>query len=115
MADEVVPLYLKNTFGGGFYRYQSSDPTHCAMNIWSLTSKNAVKFLQTILPYLKLKYKQALIGIEFSKTMYPVGRLTKMGHFIPFPKSVLETRMKLMRKIQHYNQTKTGGREHVIY
>ena len=64
MTSETIPQWLSETWGGTYYFYKSKKP-HCKDKwTWFLSSDRAVYFLQIILPYLKLKQKQARIAID---------------------------------------------------
>jgi len=70
-TDEVLTYWLKDTFGGCLSiknRYEGMNPKHKSSNRWILTCRKASKFLELILPYLKLKVPQAKLGIEFQNT-----------------------------------------------
>lgn len=58
-------------FGGSIYEY-SSKPFY----LWEITSKGAANCLNKLLPYLRLKKRQAELAIEFQKLMKKGGRLT---------------------------------------
>lgn len=59
---------LKNIFGGSLIYYKDSFEKHSPTGRWRLTDKKAGLFLKIILPYLRLKKEQAIVGIEFRKS-----------------------------------------------
>lgn len=68
MTDFIVPLFFYEAFGGSYRRYQyngesktQSKDTH----IWGIGGDKAKKILELIWPYLKIKRKQAEVGILF--------------------------------------------------
>jgi hypothetical protein len=60
--DKELIDWLLNTFGGHLSDY-SHRPRHCW--VWRVMGNEAKQFLQSILPYLRIKKKQAEIAIAF--------------------------------------------------
>ena len=74
MTDELIPMMLKNAFGGSIYYYENR-PGWKGIWRWLITSNKALAFLRAIQPYLRLKVAQAEIAIQFQEARHP-NRLT---------------------------------------
>lgn len=59
---------FKGRFGGGIYRGSSRRGVKPWWK-WEATSKAAANFLETILPYSKIKAEQIEVALEFQDTM----------------------------------------------
>ena len=69
-TDGLLPNYLKGLFGGNIRK--STDPRGFAdRECWYAVSAHAAAVLELVLPYLLVKKDQALLAMEFRKT---VGR-----------------------------------------
>lgn len=70
MADPEVPKWLYSKWPGGLTilnapKYnKNAKPTFS----WTLRAEKACAFLRLIFPFLKIKHRQALIGIKFQST-----------------------------------------------
>jgi len=60
--------FLKQTFGGVIYEYQPKMNRAKVMNRWYIYGEDMIVFLKSILPYLRVKTKHSLLGIEFVTT-----------------------------------------------
>lgn len=67
-TDRSAVEYLKDTFGGSITDY-SAKGNHKPISRWSLVSGSAADFLYDLLPYLKLKKKHAMLGIDWQATV----------------------------------------------
>jgi len=65
MSNWESPLWMKNTFGGNYRSYTNLGYGKKVMYTWSMSTKIAGEFLKRILPYLKVKQRQAELAIEF--------------------------------------------------
>ncbi len=54
-------------FGGSLKVSRRSNPMYADIGSWRLCDKSAALLIDAILPYLRLKRRQALIAIEFRK------------------------------------------------
>ena len=73
-TDKRLTLWLKNMFGGHSV-LQSRTRNNKDYYQWRVSSKKASFFLSLILPYLKLKRRQAELGIEFQEPIYQGRRI----------------------------------------
>jgi len=64
ITDGILERF-KDSFGGILHKYKASNRGHSDYWQWRVRSKFAVIFLDTILPYLKIKQGEAKLGIEF--------------------------------------------------
>lgn len=63
----------KELFGGSIYITKRLTERHKQAYYWTARSKTALMFLEKIKPYLFIKKRQAILGIEFSKQLRPHG------------------------------------------
>ena len=64
MASDILPRMLHATFGGNYRTCKRSNPNQSDAHIWALNGRQAVPFLERILPYLILKTDQAKCVLE---------------------------------------------------
>lgn len=102
MTDMEVPLFLYEIFGGGFSIFLR-DGCKASYN-WKATNSRNNNLLRLILPYLKVKKKQAELGLKFIATLRPRGRSKSRGTWKPLPESVIEERRQLQLEISNLNQ-----------
>ena len=57
--------YLKKIWGGGIAKHTTDMEKWKDSYMWTLSLTNLSRFLKEIIPYLKLRKKQAEIGIKF--------------------------------------------------
>lgn len=62
-SNQKILMEIQDLFGGAI-RVQERSPNKTIYN-WSLSSSEAVDFLQTLSPFLKEKLEQALLAIKF--------------------------------------------------
>lgn len=74
MVDPIVPMWLHETFGGSLLYYTRKEANAQPYYRWSTGTKQALSFLEGILPYLKTKRQQVEIAIEFQKLKGATGR-----------------------------------------
>lgn len=97
LTDEFLIHLLQMHFGGEFYIYTRRDkPIWRIVYRWSVNSKKALDFLETIIPYLKIKKPQAEIAIQFQKAIKPRGYypLTDKEQAVREAQSILLKKMK---------------------
>lgn len=63
---KILDLY-KEAFGGQVYEVKTKKSNHRQAYYWKVVSRDANKFLRAIYPYLKLKFLQAELAIEFQE------------------------------------------------
>lgn len=61
--------FLKKTFGGTIYEYQPKGNTKNLYR-WYIYREERMRFLKCILPYLRVKTEQVLLGTEFVITSH---------------------------------------------
>ncbi len=65
---DLVPLWFASMFGGPVYRREQSRPGYPPMWNWRLDCRKAANFLETILPYLKIKHVRAEAAIRLARS-----------------------------------------------
>ncbi|MFA5037987.1 MAG: hypothetical protein WC479_12520 [Candidatus Izemoplasmatales bacterium] len=79
MIDGFIPQWLCDSFGGSILARKGKPPRR-NITQWQIANKQASAFLQTVLPYLRIKKPQAEIAIEFqSKRLQTCGGIGKRG------------------------------------
>lgn len=66
--------WLHSTFGGDLRLKQVRNTNHKQVYIWQLRAKECIPFLEAVLPYLKLKAKQAEIVMAMANTIEVRGK-----------------------------------------
>lgn len=97
-TDEAILRWIKGLFGGSIHECKSENPLHKDSWLWATASRIAESFLRTILPYLRVKKEQTLLGLEFQRG---ISYKTHRGHSLP--QSELERRIRLREKIRELN------------
>ena len=77
MTDKQIPEWLHSMFGGSLYYRDNLNENWKGRHDWRLASQKAAKFLELVLPYLRVKSRQAKIAIRFQK--YRVPHITLSG------------------------------------
>ena len=67
-TDAWICEWLKFAFGGCTYEMKTKN---MPMRKWEIRTKQAGQFLESILPYLRLKKPQAELAIQFQKARNP--------------------------------------------
>lgn len=61
--------YFKEQYGGHTQMLKRRKATWRDQYQWVVSAKNAIQFLYSILPYMKIKKPQALIGIKYQEML----------------------------------------------
>ena len=70
MANKCIPELFMSHFGGSMNGGFKRKPNYKIQWRWTVTNKIAYRFLEKILPYLRLKKNEAILGMEFQKQRY---------------------------------------------
>jgi hypothetical protein len=62
-----ITLLLKEYFGGSYAVYKPGTPRSKPIYRWQVTDKQAVELIRTILPFLTIKRRQALVALELRR------------------------------------------------
>ena len=94
-----VPLRLfKQRYGGQLTRIRRKNPKHRDIYLWMVAAKQCVQVLQDLLPYLRVKRRQALLGLSWQKRMLHQGG----NKGLPArERGARETIMKRMHALNH--------------
>jgi|SRR3990167_411274 len=79
MVSEEVVEWLYKTFGGKIYDHKRKNSKWRDSKRWYIVSQQGGKFLELILPYLKIKHRNAELSIEFLKL--PAKDLRKVDFY----------------------------------
>lgn len=99
-TNEVILRYIKDLIGfGSFYslrpaRYQNQNTKECF--VYQVCSLQAVQVLKEVLLYLKVKKGQAILAIEYARTM-------KRGRK-KIPSKIINKREKINNKLKALNK-----------
>jgi len=84
-----VLMWFHDKFSGGIYKEEHKD-RRVTYYKWMALSKTAACFLSLVVPMLKIKRRQAEIGLEFQKTILPaIGSRGKMTDDIYYKRLAL--------------------------
>jgi len=72
-TNEWIIHQFRFAFGGNIYLRKKTTTKSQAIWAWQTTSKKATRCLEVLLPYLKLKKRQAELAIEMEKRRRPKG------------------------------------------
>jgi hypothetical protein len=64
-TNPIIPELLYKTFGSWLGEYQPKNPHHKKWYVWQATNDKARNAIQALLPYLRLKKRQAELALEF--------------------------------------------------
>lgn len=74
---DITLYWLQSIFGGCVSKRISKNPKRKDVYVWATVSRVAGRFLSIIQPYLKLKYEQAELALEFQRSQgRPNGKYT---------------------------------------
>lgn len=90
---------VNKLFPGCVYSYKPTKLTRKLCWDWRVSSHNAVRFLKTILPYLRIKRVQAVLGIQFQKEKSQAHR---NGGLTPKTLRRRDNMMKQMQQLKKY-------------
>lgn len=65
---------IQSIYKGSIYKQPKLKDHYLQVYVLSLTVENSKKFLNDILPHLRIKYEQAKVALEFSSTVYRRGK-----------------------------------------
>ena len=110
-TDKRIMDWFKNSFGGNLYKRVYDSTNQKNAYCWELVADIGMQFVQKIVPYLKVKRKQAELLLEFRKTFnggsydYLEVKLANGGHGIrkAVKKEVVERRENIYQQLRHLN------------
>ena len=70
MCNPYIPKFFELHFGGRVFTYKKENRRRVWS--WQIANDPAMEFLQTVLPYLRLKKNEAELGIEFRERLQNV-------------------------------------------
>jgi Txe/YoeB family toxin of Txe-Axe toxin-antitoxin module len=99
---EVIE-WLKNSFGGYFHERKFKNDNWKNAYCWTLTDKRVVPFLKKIIPYLKIKRKQAEVILKREKLK---EKLKNMGarKGMVYPEAILKDIKECYLEIKKLNK-----------
>ncbi len=84
-TNKDIIIWLYNKYGGNYYLRPRTNSKWKDTWVWQLSTRQAKSFLELVIPYLKIKYKQAELGLQF----IPLPRKDK-------DKSIMHAQMKIL-------------------
>ena len=91
---------IKNQYGGSIYKMKRRSPKHNNCWLWKVCSREAVKLVKNVYPYLILKKSQAKLILSFDKTISSIN--TGKG----LTKNVVTLRQKIKNKLSYLHKHK---------
>jgi hypothetical protein len=80
MANEFIPRLLQMHFGGNMFVDKKFHGKNKAVSYrWEVVSRQAVDFLVTVYPYLRLKLAEAKLGIDFQNSIQARGSTRRLS------------------------------------
>ena len=99
-TNKTILLYFKKKFGGKLYNNQTAKKSHHTLCWnWTLTTNQALNFLEKVYPYLRIKRDVAKLGIKFQKNM-------KRFRFKKISQKELKRRENIFIKIKEIHSIK---------
>lgn len=107
-TNPLIPQLVCKLFGGSVNINKSRSSkqfkvrplNHRLCLQWCLNGQKACKFLSKILPYLKMKNKQAILAMELQRTK----RVTLGGTIVPLSRALIVWRERQKMKITNLNK-----------
>lgn len=96
MTSKEVLDWMVSNIGGKYYKSKNASVIAKASYNWIMNPIDGSRVLQEALPYLILKKPQAIVFIDYSKTVFPLGTWGKRG----IPDEIYIERQRLY-KIMH--------------
>jgi hypothetical protein len=87
---------LQETYGGKVSRRHSKVGDKYAHLVWNIVSRSALVFLSDILPYLRLKKREAEVAFQFQETVGNRG--TRIGDEVRAEREEIYEDMRAMKK-----------------
>jgi len=97
-TNEWIIQQLKFAFGGNIQPYQPKYPGARMVWAWRTQSNNALVFLESIYPYLRLKKPQADVAIKFQKHKLLRGGASRSQAYVDFEKELKDAISRLNKK-----------------
>ena len=92
--------WLKSLFNGSVSERYIQKEVHRVSYSWQLSGNNACIFLETLLPFLREKKKQAELAILFHKLPRWNGVKTSENNVAIYKKKIIEE-LKTLKKVRH--------------
>lgn len=105
-ADKEIIQWLRDSFGGAFAEINPSQPNRKKSYQWTLWKHSTIKeFLLRIIPYLRVKKRQAEILYQFFKT-FDERNYINLGYRggLRIQKETLKYRIQLLEEMRKLNQ-----------
>lgn len=96
-TDLVITPWLKTTFGGSTCHAHDGKAHHAISRIWTINARAAAAFLRMILPWLKLKRRQAELGLKFHATVRGPGKY--IGDVVRAERAIMYETMKRLKVV----------------
>lgn len=89
-------VWFSNYFGGGTVTSnRREDRAWKTCYCWAISGERAVAFLELVLPYLVIKRKQAVLGLEFGST--------HVGSGVPLTENFVRHRERIYQEMRRLN------------
>ncbi len=100
-TDLEVIKKLPSIFGGSTYMKKRVESHHRPLMVWSAPALSGQGFLKAVLPYLKIKKRQAEIAIEFQGT--------KVCHSGQLTQEIIKRRDGMVDELRKLNRSGRNG------
>lgn len=112
MVDKAIPLLCQSFFGGYLWQKPPRNEKEKPQWKWAVQSKEAVKCLNLLLPYLRSKKNEAELAIKFWEIKRHRGGNKGLQGNLPKSKEELvleESHYVLMRKLKNKSEVMING------
>lgn len=92
---------IQRVLGGTISNIRPDKPNHKPSFIWSASYKNFLESLSAVLPYLRMKHRQAELTLEAVRILRGIGMTRPHVHgkfaFRPYPRRLFEIHRELAK------------------
>lgn len=81
---DAVPNLLRDTFGGNVYNHQPKNPKHQLWYIYQSSNSSGCEYLSLLLPYLRIKRRQAELAISLGRMIADQWATIKATQIPPY-------------------------------
>lgn len=108
LSNTFLPIteWLQKTWGGKVYNVKQVKAIYKPIRVWYVSAKEAANVLSQVLPYLKIKNRQAELVLELSKLIYVYKNAGdvpghKFGRYVP--PEFIPRRQEIIAELQKLN------------
>ncbi len=105
MSDKELITWLKKSFGGSFEIRDFDNPNWKTSYCWSIRGQKVRPIIEKVLPYLRVKNKQAIYCLQLLKIQEKVKRFRKInGTFLNHTEEDLNKIIEIFSEVKKLNK-----------